>query len=335
MNFLPKEFQKKYPLSRRRSFEKRKKIKRMNQNEKGFGHNLLSLMVYQLVVNKNSMQNVAQNFHDYFKLPMRIDDVWALKITAANYYKTLYNKILEKIIRGNLIHADETKVKLQKDSGYVWVLTNMEDVIYFFRPNRESAFLHDLLESFNGVLVTDFYSGYDSLKCPQQKCLVHLIRDLNNVLLKNPFDEELKELVMLFGSLVRKIIDTIDRFGLSSRYMRKHKEDVKIFYTELEKKSFSSEIAGTFRKRMIKYEKELFLFLDYDNVPWNNNNAEHAIKYFAKYRRLINGKISQQGLEAYLILLSIYQTCNYKGINFLDFLLSKKRDMDEFILNIS
>ena len=82
---------------------------------------------------------------------------------------------------------------------------------------------------------------------------------------------------------------------------------------------------------MIKYEKELFLFLDYDNIPWNNNNAEHAIKYFAKYRRLVNGKITQHGLEAYLILLSVYQTCEYKGINFLDFLLSKEQDIDKFM----
>jgi len=119
--------------------------------------------------------------------------------------------------------------------------------------------------------------------------------------------------------------------GLKSRYMRKHKKDVKRFYRWLLKQIFYSELAENFKKRMIKYEKELFLFLDHDNVPWNNNNAEHAVKHFAKYRRVVNGKISQQGLEAYLVLLSIYQTCNYKGVNFLDFLLSKERDIDKFM----
>ena len=207
----------------------------------------------------------------------------------------------------------------------------MEEVYYFYRPTRESAFLRDLIDDFKGVIVTDFYSGYDSLHCSQQKCLVHLIRDLNMTLLKNPFDEELKQLIVRFAALVRKIIDTIDRFGLKSRFMRKHKKDVKEFYRWLQKQIFNSELAEGFKKRMVKYEKELFLFLDYDNVPWNNNNAEHAMKYFAKYRRLVNGRITKRGLDAHLILFSIYQTCNYKGINFLDFLLSKERDIDKFM----
>jgi len=112
--------------------------------------------------------------------------------------------------------------------------------------------------------------------------------------------------------------------------MRKHKKDVKRLYKWLSKQNFSSELAENFKKRMSKYEKEIFLFLDYDNIPWNNNNAEHAVKYFAKYRRLTNGKNTERGLKAYLVLLSIYQTCNYKGIDFLGFLLSKERDIDKY-----
>jgi len=328
--FLPKKFQKIYLYSRRRKLDKRKD-KQMIHNEKGVGHNLLSWSVYQLVVNKNSLTNISKNFRDYFKLPVTFQDIWALKITAANYYQTTYKKSFEKIVKGNLIHSDETTVRLKKENGYVWVFTNMEEVFYFYKPTRESDFLHDLLKGFNGVIVTDFYSGYDSLKCSQQKCLVHLIRDLNDALLKNPLDDELKDIVIRFGCLLRKIIETIDKFGLKSRYLKKHKKDVKRFYKWLLTQNFNSEIAESFQKRMTKYEKKLFTFLEYDNIPWNNNNAEHAVKYFAKYRRLVNGQLNQRGLEAYLVLLSIYQTCEYKGINFLDFLLSKEKDIDEFM----
>ncbi len=65
---------------------------------------------------------------------------------------------------------------------------------------------------------------------------------------------------------------------------------------------------------------------------YNNNNAEYAIKYFADYRQSINkGSITENGLVAYLILLSVYITCKYKRINFLDFLLSREKDIDLFI----
>ena len=96
----------------------------------------------------------------------------------------------------------------------MWVLTNMEQVLYLFRPSRQADFLHELLAGFNGVLITDFFTGYDSMPCRQQKCLIHLIRDVNDELLKNPFDQELKELALLIGRLLRNIIATIDRVGL-------------------------------------------------------------------------------------------------------------------------
>jgi len=52
-------------------------------------------------------------------------------------------------------------------------------------PNREGAFLKEMLGGFTGVLVSDFYAVYDALACPQQKCLIHLIRDLNQEVLNH------------------------------------------------------------------------------------------------------------------------------------------------------
>ena len=48
------------------------------------------------------------------------------------------------------------------------------------------AILEDLLDGFNGVLVSDFYAAYDLVPCAQQKCLIHLMRDINEDLHRNP-----------------------------------------------------------------------------------------------------------------------------------------------------
>ena len=40
-----------------------------------------------------------------------------------------------------------------------------------------------------------------SVPCAQQKCLIHLMRDINEDLHKNPFDDELKEIARWFGTL--------------------------------------------------------------------------------------------------------------------------------------
>jgi hypothetical protein len=180
------------------------------------------------------------------------------------------------------------------------------------------------------VLVSDFYAAYDSLDCPQQKCLVHLIRDFNNDLQGHPWDEELKALAGDFGSLLRPIMVTIDQQGLKQRHLENHKRDVDRFFDSVEGRLFQSDLAEGYRKRLLKYRGKLFTFLGHDGVPWNNNNAEHAVKKFADYREFADGLLTEAGLKQYLVLLSICLTCKYKGVSFLKFLLSWETDIDTF-----
>jgi hypothetical protein len=206
----------------------------------------------------------------------------------------------------------------------------MEEVAYFYKPTREGDFLHEMLSDFKGVLVTDFYSAYDSIDCPQQKCLIHLMRDLNDDLLGSPYDEEYKTLVGEFGQLLRRIVESIDKYGLKRRHLHAHKARVDRFFDMIAKRSYKSDLADRYQKRFLRYRGKLFTFLDYDGVPWNNNNAEHAVKTFANYREIADGRMTEGGIDDYLVLLSIYQTCKYKGISFLRFLLSRDKDLSEF-----
>jgi hypothetical protein len=217
----------------------------------------------------------------------------------------------------------------------VWVFTSLEEVVYYYTETREGDFLQELLREFHGVLVSDFYAAYDSMNCPQQKCLIHLMRDLNNDLLKHPFNEELKGLVQEFAMLLKPMIETIDRFGLKAHFLRKHKVFVERFYKELSKRDYQSGIAIHYKKRFEKNRDKLFTFLDYDGIPWNNNNAEHAIKAFATLRNVIGGSSTEKGIREYLILLSICETCKYKGVSFLEFLRSGEKDIDVFMKKIA
>ena len=99
------------------------------------------------------------------------------------------------------------------------MFTNLTSVAYVYAGSREAAILEDLLKGFNGVLVSDFYAAYDSVPCAQQKCLIHLMRDINEDVLKNPFNEELTTIARGFGALLREIVETVDTYGLKARHI--------------------------------------------------------------------------------------------------------------------
>jgi spermidine/putrescine-binding protein len=91
-----------------------------------------------------------------------------------------------------------------------------------------------------------------------------------------------------------------------------------------------SAAAMKLKARLDRDRDKLFTFLSYDGTPWNNNNAEHAVKAFARLRKAIEGPSTPKGIEEYLILLSVCQTCKYSGLDFLDFLRSGEKDIGVF-----
>ena len=303
---------------------------RYKRRDKHF-HALKSWAMYQHIAHCVSFQRIEEMIREFFGLRVTYVELHMFKSLLARRYRPTIRRILARLIAGGVIHADETHANLQKGKGYVWVLANMEEVVYLYKPSREGDFLHELLKDFAGVLITDFFSAYDSLPCEQQKCLVHLIRDMNHDLLNSPFDDEFKSLVSEFGKLLRIIVATIDRYGLKKRHLNKHTDDVERFFRTLGGRQFHSDLAQAYQQRLTKNRERLFTFLRHDSVPWNNNNAEHAFKHYARYREVTDGQMTESGLGDYLVLLSVYQTCKYKGVSFLKFLLSGEKDVDRFI----
>jgi len=294
-------------------------------------HSLKSWAMYEHVAHRTSYANIAETIKDCFGFAVFAGNVRNFKVLLSRYYDETYKQLLRKIVAGKILHVDETEVHVsQTGKGYVWVFTNLEEVFLVYRQSREGSFLSDMLRDFRGVLISDFYAAYDSLPCEQQKCLIHLMRDFNHDLLRNPWDEDLKSLASDFGRLLRKVMATVDQYGLLHRHLGKHRREVEQFFRAVARHPYRSEVTQGYGKRLLKYREKLFTFLNHDGVPWNNNNAEHAVKKFADYREIADGQFSEAGLNEYLVLLSIYLTCKYKGISFLKFLLSREKDIEAF-----
>ena len=172
--------------------------------------------------------------------------------------------------------------------------------------------------------------GYDSLPCRQQKCLVHLIRDFNDDLWKNPFDDEYEQFVSAVRDLIVPIIEDVKRYGLKSFHLRKHLNRVERFYKRtIVGCDSENELIVKYKKRFLRYKNSLFTFLENDGVSWNNNTAERAIRHLAVQRK-ISGAFSTNGATYYLRLLAIAQSCRFQEKSFLGFLLSGLKNVDAY-----
>jgi hypothetical protein len=189
-----------------------------------------------------------------------------LKSRAAKIYSETCEAMLVKLVTGNVLHVDETTISVEGVQEYAWVFCNENQIVFRRTETREGHFLKEILRGFKGVLVSDFYPAYDSIRCPQQKCLVHLMRDLNDDLLKEAFNDELKAMAREFGDLLKQIVETIDRFGLRTRYLRKHEQGVARFFRRLSSQICRTETVARYQKRFEKNLQTLFTFLEHDGV---------------------------------------------------------------------
>src|SRR5689334_16114091 len=213
--------------------------------------------MYQVIELKLPQQTFALSMNQLFGLDLSRAIVGQVKTKAALNYRSTYDAILKKLATGKVLHADETQINIAGGSGYVWVFTNLEEVAFYYTETREAEILQTLFSTFEGVLVSDFYNAYDSMKCTQQKCLIHLIRDLNEDLRKQPFNNELSTMVREFSAVMQPIVKTIDRFGLKSRFLRKHKRSVERFFFQMATLESQSEVVSKYRKRFEKNRDKL------------------------------------------------------------------------------
>jgi predicted RecB family nuclease len=297
-----------------------------------YGWGLCSWQIYAMIALRQSLDASAETLDDLFGCSLSLGALVNLRRQAVEHYRPTYEALLATLRNGELIHADETRARIRGPGrdGYVWVFANPTTVVYVFSPTRDSDTVRKTLADFKGVLVSDFYAAYDGIDCPQQKCLIHLVRDFNDDLLKNPFDEELKRQAARFAGLLQAVVATVDRFGLKKFHLHKHKKDVESFFEAESQEVYQSEVASHYQQRLLRNRGRMFTFLDYDGVPWSNNNGEHAVKAYASRRKGMGKVFAEGGLQDYLLLLSIYQTLRYRNVSFWRFLQSGETDIEAF-----
>lgn len=292
-----------------------------------FGHGLGAWIVYHRVELRLSYDNIVRALEEQFSESIRPSSCVDIIKRFGKEYAKSRDLILEHLLQSPFIHADETRANIRGVNWYVWSFTDGKNTIYQLHQSRESEIAQAFFANYTGIVISDFYAGYDSVKCEQQKCWVHLIRDLNNDLRENPFDTEFEDFVISTRNLIVPIMEAVIKFGLKKRRLKKFERQVDKFYKEnVEGKVFKSDIVQRYQKRFIRYRLSLFTFLKNDDIPWHNNTAESAIKHFAKQRDA-SGPMYESVTHNYLTLLSIQQTCRNHGKSFMQFLFSEEKDI--------
>lgn len=114
---------------------------------------------------------------------------WALKV--AEQCSDLIELLREQVLQAFYIQVDETTLQVMKEEArknktksYIWVIRGAPPgpsiVVFQYHPTRQTAFVKDLLQDYEGFVQTDGYKGYDFLdtypKIVHLACWAHVRR---------------------------------------------------------------------------------------------------------------------------------------------------------------
>ena len=282
------------------------------------GVRLAGLVAYlraQLRVPLRTIQEYLETVH---QLKLSVGEISGLCRRVVQQLDSVGKALKAQVRASPVVHMDETGWREDGRGGYIWCLVadSPEPVRYYeYHRSRAQKVAQEMLGSFKGHLISDFYSGYNKYPGAHQRCWVHLLRDLRKLREEHADNAE----VVAWALAVK------------TQYQRAHQalasaqteQDRQTFYDLL--MTMTRELALPYAqlkhpcrplaKRLLRHEDELFQFVLHPHVPPDNNLAERALRSLVVQRKISGGSRSPEGSKTRMALASLFETWKARQLN--------------------
>ena len=280
------------------------------------GHHLIALTAwlhYGLGVTIDQIIDIL-SFHLRTKLtPGGLLNAWQ---RLAEILLAWYDQIAEEAKNSAYLHADETGWRVNGKRCWLWCFANDRNCYYMIEYCRGSPVVQKFFtEEFDGVLITDFWAAYDSVEAAdRQKCIPHLLRELEKVDLRND-SAEWQAFAKRLRRLLRDGIRLRKRPDFRPERYQSRIDRLNRRIGEMARQEHADADARRLTKRLRRYGEYIFTFLDYADVPANNNFGERQIRPAVILRKNSQSNRSDRGAATQAVLMSVYRTLRLRGLN--------------------
>lgn len=266
------------------------------------------------------------------KIQRLIDEQYRLKISTGvlsemigrcgDKFKSEYETMKKNLKNTTHLHADETGWRNGGNNEWLWSFSNDQVSVFTIHPSRAQKVVEEVLgKTYRGVLISDFYCGYNRIICEKQKCWTHLLRELHVLKEKHPKNRE----VWYFSERLKRFFKRACDLKEENSKGREVDRQISRLETDTIKflaKRFENKRLKTLVKRMTKYYFELYTFIK-ANVEPTNNPAEREIRPAVLMRKTSYCNRSEWGKANQAILMSIISTSKKQGRNFINYAAEK------------
>jgi len=282
-----------------------------------FGVRLMSFVADLATNCRMPHRTIQRILMSLYGLKISVGEISEILHKVAERGLEAYNELLWEIRGSPMVNADETGWREDGINGYIWSFST-PSARYLLRDKSRAGEIvsRTLGDEFAGVLVSDFYGGYNAYGGVKQRCWVHLLRDMKRLREKHPKNQSVAAWIARVRSIYEQAKEAA-RGDYDQMYrcrLRQHFE-ARLLRLALPYRDNKKAPQRVLAKRIDSFLGELFSFVDCEGVPSDNNAAERAVRPAVIARKVSGGTRSTKGSNTRMILMSLFGTWNLQGID--------------------
>jgi transposase len=277
-----------------------------------FSINIVALAIYLRFTHAISYRRLTRLMLHLYALQISEGALDAMKRRAKPCFDNQVAAILARLRRSRIVGSDETTVRIDGRTHWNWVFQNDQVVIHIVRNSRAASVVTETMDGHRpSIWVSDLYGAQQGHADRWQVCLAHQLRDCQYAIEAGDtiFAPRMKALLLRAVVLARRRKTLAESTRRS--YLRRLDHELNAIMVLAPTNPHGRRL----RKRYGKVRNHLFTFLEYPDVPPDNNGSERELRPTATYRKVTGGFRSKWGADLFAGVRSVVGTAARRGID--------------------
>jgi transposase len=280
--------------------------------EKGlFGKNLQAQIVLIRFDDRLPLRKTISALERQYKTTLTSKAVYDITKRVADKITPEYEIVKKKIRRATHLHIDETKIKIQGKTNWLWIFRSRNNVFFVIRRERNRNVLDEILgQHYKGIIICDGLSAYEEYTKYLQRCWAHILRETKEMAEKyddaQPMHQWMKDLFATVKSVNVKV-------PLKKRQKLYDKciQEMKWLIEKYLSYKHLAKVVTTIKNGLNFW----FTRIIHPQIEPTNNNGERSLREMVVIKKIIGTLRNQNGAEILAKMMTLISTWRLNGKN--------------------
>ena len=276
-----------------------------------FGKNMQAQITLLRFDDRLPLRKVISAIERQYKTTLTSKAVYDITKRVADKATLEYEEIQRKIRRATHLHIDETKIKIQGKTYWLWIFCSEKNIFFVIHKKRNKTVLDEILGyNYQGIIICDGLSAYEEYTKFLQRCWAHILRETKEMAEKyddaKPMHQWMKDLFAIVKSVSVKYPP-----DKRKKLYDKCTQEMKWLIEKYSSYKHLAKVVTTIKNGLDFW----FTRILHPQIEPTNNNGERSLREMVVIKKIIGTLRNENGAEVLAKMMTLISTWRLNGQN--------------------